>query len=404
MRVLVVTNVFPPLVRGGYEVECATVVDGLRALGHDVHVLTSRPVDAGGDERVHPVLALLSVDARGALAAPAAAVRGAAAARRVRVAVRPDLVYVWNAVQLPWSALHVLADGATPLAFRLCEHWFGRLPRAGDQFLRYLEPAGPGSTAAWRALCRGVAAAGRVPAGPRPGTTASLSWVSAYLRDATPVPPDLAVVEEEVLHPVSPVAEVLAGAPAPATPPDGPPEVLFAGRLSAEKGAEVAVRALAILHDAHGIDARLVVAGPAEAHEREALLAVARAAGVEGAVELTGRLEAAALAARARRASAWVVPSTWDEPAGLTCIEAAVAGVPVVAARVGGIPELLADGREALLFERSDAADCARALAATLGAPDAARRAAAARERWRGWTVERYVGAQAAFVERAAGR
>jgi hypothetical protein len=41
MRILVVTNLYPPHYQGGYEVRCAQVAEALRASGHDVCVLTS---------------------------------------------------------------------------------------------------------------------------------------------------------------------------------------------------------------------------------------------------------------------------------------------------------------------------------------------------------------------------
>ena len=81
-----------------------------------------------------------------------------------------------------------------------------------------------------------------------------------------------------------------------------------------------------------------------------------------------------ALAKVLAEAHAVVVPSVWEEPAGLVCVEAALARVPVVASRVGGIPELLRDEDEALLFTPADADACAAELARTLGDPEATAR------------------------------
>ncbi|MHB8787520.1 MAG: glycosyltransferase family 4 protein [Thauera sp.] len=46
-----------------------------------------------------------------------------------------------------------------------------------------------------------------------------------------------------------------------------------------------------------------------------------------------------------------VVPSRWQEPLGLIAIEAAACGKPVVATRVGGLPEVIKDGQTGLLVE-----------------------------------------------------
>src|SRR5262249_41248696 len=64
-----------------------------------------------------------------------------------------------------------------------------------------------------------------------------------------------------------------------------------------------------------------------------------------------------------------VVPSIWPENSPLVISEAFLAGVPVVASRIGGIPELVADGRNGLLFEPGNAADLARAIERLLVEP-----------------------------------
>ena len=65
-----------------------------------------------------------------------------------------------------------------------------------------------------------------------------------------------------------------------------------------------------------------------------------------------------------------VVPSIWPENSPLVIQEAFLAGVPVVASRIGGIPEVVSDGVNGLLFEAGDAADLARALNRLLTEPD----------------------------------
>jgi GT2 family glycosyltransferase/glycosyltransferase involved in cell wall biosynthesis len=64
-----------------------------------------------------------------------------------------------------------------------------------------------------------------------------------------------------------------------------------------------------------------------------------------------------------------VVPSIWPENSPLVIQEAFLAGVPVVASRIGGIPEVVADGRNGLLFRAGDAADLAGALERLLREP-----------------------------------
>lgn len=65
-----------------------------------------------------------------------------------------------------------------------------------------------------------------------------------------------------------------------------------------------------------------------------------------------------------------VVPSIWPENCPTVVNEARLAGVVVVASRIGGIPELVDDGRDGLLFRAGDATDLARVLARFINEPD----------------------------------
>lgn len=65
-----------------------------------------------------------------------------------------------------------------------------------------------------------------------------------------------------------------------------------------------------------------------------------------------------------------VFPSIWEETSGIGAREALAAGVPVVAARIGGIPEFVRHGDNGLLFAPGDAGDLARQLRRLVDEPD----------------------------------
>lgn len=68
-------------------------------------------------------------------------------------------------------------------------------------------------------------------------------------------------------------------------------------------------------------------------------------------IHLLGQLGPADVSVQMRRAAFLVFPSLWDEPCPVTLIEAAACGLPAVASRLGGIPEIVLDGRTGLLFD-----------------------------------------------------
>jgi glycosyltransferase involved in cell wall biosynthesis len=118
--------------------------------------------------------------------------------------------------------------------------------------------------------------------------------------------------------------------------------VLYLGRLSREKGVETLLRA----HEAAGTW-DLVVAGTGP---------LARGLQMRYRnAQFVGQSSGQALKATIGGASAIVVPSEWYENCPMSVLEAMAYGKPVVASRIGGIPELVVDGETGLLFEPGDA-------------------------------------------------
>jgi glycosyltransferase involved in cell wall biosynthesis len=107
------------------------------------------------------------------------------------------------------------------------------------------------------------------------------------------------------------------------------------GRLSPEKGLDVAIEAAAQA----GVRLRIAGEGPS-AGELSAL-----ASRIGAPVELVGRLARPELAELMRGAAMQVMPSRYHEFSPYAALEAMAAGVPVVASRLGGLPELLGPER-----------------------------------------------------------
>jgi glycosyltransferase involved in cell wall biosynthesis len=168
----------------------------------------------------------------------------------------------------------------------------------------------------------------------------------------------------------------LAFSPGPGDQPRD--ELLFVGRLDRQKGAEVALRALAgLTGPAALLPLRVVGSGP----EGQRLRRLAGELGVAGRVRWDGQLPQADLAGRYRRAAALVVPGR-DEGLGLVAVEGQLSGAPVVAAASGGLLDVVADGQTGRTFPPGRPDALARALEAVLADPaGTARMAAAARER-----------------------
>ncbi|MDO9280007.1 MAG: glycosyltransferase family 4 protein [Polaromonas sp.] len=132
---------------------------------------------------------------------------------------------------------------------------------------------------------------------------------------------------------------------------------LFVGRLSVEKGIAVLVKAM------KGMDAialRIAGTGP-------------EAAILEGAkgISALGRLTSQSVRNEMGQASALVFPSIWYEGFPITIVEAFASRLPVIASRLGGMPEWVTDGVTGLLFEPGNAQDLAKKMSWAQQHPDA---------------------------------
>lgn len=125
----------------------------------------------------------------------------------------------------------------------------------------------------------------------------------------------------------------------------------YVGRLSVEKGVGL------MLDVASSLPYRIKVAGDGPLAEQ----LKAKYSGC-GNIEFLGRLDAGQVSALLSKARFSIIPSMWYENNPLGVIESLCAGTPVVGARIGGIPELIEEGRTGLTFASGDAASMKDAI------------------------------------------
>ncbi|GIW39433.1 MAG: colanic acid biosynthesis glycosyltransferase WcaL [Candidatus Binatia bacterium] len=157
----------------------------------------------------------------------------------------------------------------------------------------------------------------------------------------------------------------------------GPLHLVSCGQLERYKGMHLLVDACGILKT-RGVDLRCRIVG--EGPERRSLERQIRARGLEGTVELLGALPQVELARILRESDIFVLAS---ELAGRSrrrdvianvVVEAMASGLPVVASKVPGIEELVADGQTGCLFPPNRTDELARAILKLAAEPSLRRR------------------------------
>lgn len=144
----------------------------------------------------------------------------------------------------------------------------------------------------------------------------------------------------------------------------GERKLVYCGRLSAEKGLRTLLEAVA----GTSIKVNIIGEGPEERNLRESIDRF----GLKN-VSLKGYLSGDRLVTAISEAAAVVVPSECYENCPISVLEAFALGKPVIAARIGGIPELVAHGTDGFLFESGNASDLREAVLRALENPGLAR-------------------------------
>ncbi len=137
--------------------------------------------------------------------------------------------------------------------------------------------------------------------------------------------------------------------------------ILYIGRQTAHKGLPYLLEAFARFSRSHGEYTLVLVGERLEGGVDPSLIQLSKELGIRKRVKFTGRLperQAKKILARAR---CLVLPSL-AEAFGMTVLEAMASGTPVIATNVGGIPEVLRNGRNGLLIPPADSIALANSI------------------------------------------
>jgi len=345
-----VSSLWPPEVLGGAELYAAALTARLRADGHEVAVLTAgvdgddvvasvRPWGHRQTEYADQPRVRRLVFHAGDLVRPDVG----RVVDRALERFAPDVVHSHAVQGMSATALTRVARRGVAHVHTLHDYWLL------CQRNTLVTAAGTPCTTRCRS-CRAVSAVRNAQLARRPPDVL-LAVSEAVARAHTDVIPWTRRRTRVLYNPVDAVTGTHRA------PVAGPPTFGFVGQVSAVKGIRTLVRAFGAAAIA---GARLVVAGRGTD--------VDAVTGVPG-VDYRGWVDAAGREALYREVDAVVVPSEWQDPAPLVVNEARGRGIPVIGARVGGIPELIAPASQPLLFPAGDVTELTARLRTFAAAP-----------------------------------
>jgi len=333
LKILVVNNLYPPQVVGGYERAIADYAKLLQERGHQVLVITSNTEHlptgykkADSDpQTVRRCLSLwgswteLGAQPFYPAQVAAIAVQNYKTLEEVLRSFQPDVCLTGNADFLGSPILEQILAAGIPIA----------------HYVMNSQPGYSYDLAPHSSLYRYITVS---------------NWIGEKLQKQG-YPTETALT----IYPGAEVEEFYQAE----LPPRDRLRIVYAGLVMHYKGPDVLIEALYLLHEA-GVDFTATIAGGSLTPEfARVLQEFVESEGLEEKICFTGLLSRQELVQLYRTHNVWVLPSRFEEPFSIGLIEAMVAGLTIVTSDTGGSPEAVQHNETGLIFESENPLDLA---------------------------------------------
>lgn len=370
MRVLFVSNFYPPYSVGGWEQLVQEINAGLSARGHVTHVLTSRHgvdhqpplLSEDGVERILDLEAdLLHYDIpRSFLLRKPRLRRNMTRTRRVVSRFQPDVAFVhgmWNLSRaVPWTVEQMLPD-------RVAYYVADDSPYAADVHAGYWRGQGQ----SWpRKYLKSLLAPLAGPIVPRQEDAFRLQYrrvlcVSKAVRSNLARHAGIPIERMQVVYNGIDLDRFTPGDTPTGRAGDGSLSLLYSGSVAPHKGVRTAIEAMGILRrEGNHSGFHLTIAGSGHPDYEAGLKQLVEVERLQDRVRFRPRVPRDEMPDLLRQFDVLVFPSVWEEPLARAVQEAMATGLVVVGTTTGGTKEILVEGETGLTFEPGDAAGLAR--------------------------------------------
>ena len=357
MKILVLSDLYPPYYKGGHEIRCKIIAEGLSDKGHEVYVLTSKyGVNSKSvDNNIYRLLYFIEDGSAEGIGRRYVQIKIALLGRlnylvteKVIKHLKPDIIYAGQLLDISIYPMKAIQSCNIPIVHHLGNYFFVELVEMcileKNPLKRFYRRRIHGfnniddfdfkhilvvSEAVKRTYVEAGFSADNVSIIPPRGIPSEL-FKKKYNRN-------IKFHSKQI-------------------------KLLYVGRLSKEKGVDTALKTVGYLTSKFGMrNLTLDIIGEGNEKYGENLRILSDSLSLKDYVNFRGKLLPEEVLREYNNYDMLLVPSNL-EAFGLTIIEAMSQGLPVIAAKTGGIPEIIEDGKNGLLVPAGDSVKMAEAV------------------------------------------
>lgn len=374
MRILFLSNLYPPHAHGGYEQWCQEAAVELVCRGHQVHVITSTSdiseTSALTIQDGVTVHRCLNPEVQAGLAHSLVRMllhrnrlerQNIDFVRKVVAEARPDAAMIWGMWNIPRTVPAIVEHLlSTRVTYYFCDYWpslptayelqwqhpsrrkiMHHLKRVGGKALQaLLQREEPVHLEYQHPICVSKAVQGELVR-----LKVSVGHSQVIYGGISTEPFVIASEQRKYRRNSGPIVKLL-----------------YAGRLTATKGVHTAIAAVSkVISSGRGL-IELNIVGTGEPEYEQRLRSMVKALNLEQHVRFFGKVPQASMPPLMADQDVLIFPSEWQEPFARTVLEAMASGLAVIGTTTGGTPEVLDDGETGLTYAAGDVEALARQI------------------------------------------
>ncbi len=377
MKILVISELYPPYYLGGYEINCKDTVDALIDRGHQVTLLTSfwGIPEKSIQGNIYRILDFDRIDLGDGINRNSKKIsnlekrileykrryisrRNYSITKTIISKIQPDIVYLWRLQITTTSPALCAQDMGIPTVFRIEDYWLARIRLTLNE-----------KTSPVKRLYYSLILEKRQIERLRLNNLLIISqslknyYINAgFPEDSMKVLP-CGLSSDRFRNPADHSYR-------PFSPQDGTVRLAFIGRLEDQKGPDIAIESIARLGDISHPLLHLDIIGTGNQGYLEYLKQLVARLHIQNKVSFLGKLEQDEIVRRFQDYDALLFTSRWQEPFGRIIIEAMAYGLPVIAAQTGGVAEIITNLENGLLVPADNPGAMSEAIRKLLQDPN----------------------------------